>query len=100
MRALKIAGCLVSATALLGCVPSTLAYRQGLWSSVRQTVGKVFTGEPDDARMRVQNRAPGAEDSAPPYGYQPPPLTDTSSESAPSTSIGERYSWVLSAESY
>ncbi|KAK4133385.1 hypothetical protein BT67DRAFT_49112 [Trichocladium antarcticum] len=43
MRVSRIPGCLVSATALFGCVPGTLAYQHGLWASVRQAVGKVLS---------------------------------------------------------
>ncbi|KAK4154888.1 hypothetical protein C8A00DRAFT_32333 [Chaetomidium leptoderma] len=85
MRASRLSGCLASATALLGCVPGTLAYEDNVWAGFRQAIGRVFhTG--------AQNIAPREKHSDPPYGYQPPPLTeDTSSSSASPTSTWGEY---------
>ncbi len=100
MRVPRIIGYLTSAAALLGCVPGTLAYGDGVWAGVRQSVGKigktgkvgkVLSGPEHDADMHYQNIEPRAKNSDPPYGSQSPPLTDkiTSSESSTSTWDGE-----------
>jgi hypothetical protein len=96
MKASKIVGCLASAAAILGCVPGTVAYGGGLWAGVRQSVGragklgKVLSGGGEGPQMDYQNIEPRAQNSDPPYGHQPPPLTDkSSSASATSTWDGE-----------
>jgi hypothetical protein len=87
MRAPSVLGYIASAAALLGCVPGLLAYRNHLWASFRQTLlDKASPGQGDDSRVSYQNIEPREQQSDPPYGYQPPPLTDSTSSSSESAS--------------
>ncbi len=95
MKLFRIIGYLTSVAALLGCAPGTLAYGDGLWAGVRQSVGKIgkagkvgqiFSGPEHDADTHYQNIEPRAKNSDPPYGNQPPPLTDKTTSSGSSTS--------------
>ncbi|KAK4242037.1 hypothetical protein C8A03DRAFT_29780 [Achaetomium macrosporum] len=79
MKISGVVGCLASAAALLGCVPNTLAYRNGLWASFRQHVGKASPDAEDKHRMRFQRIEPRQTEtfSNPPYGLPPQPETST-----------------------
>jgi hypothetical protein len=96
MRAPWVFGYIASVAALLGCVPGLLAYRNHLWASFRQTLlDKALPYEGDDSRVSYQNIEPRKQQSDPPYGYQPPPLTDaTSSSSESSSSESSTSTWA------
>jgi hypothetical protein len=76
MRVSGVVGCLVSAAALLGSVPNTLAYRNGPWGAFRRPVGKASHDHESKDGMRSHKIEPRQTEafSNPPYG--PPPQTD------------------------
>ncbi|KAK4102712.1 hypothetical protein N658DRAFT_484972 [Parathielavia hyrcaniae] len=95
MRGPSIFGYMTSATALLGCVPGAVSYRNHLWASFRQSIlDKATSVEEDDRRVSYQNIEPREQQSDPPYGWRPPPFTDvTSSSSSPSSLESSTSAW-------
>ena len=94
MRASGAIGFLTPAIAFLGCVPGAHGYRLGFWASQRRSITHTASAAQEDlSRLQDQKLAPrddGQDWSIPPYGYEPPPLTQSTStpELQTSTSSG------------
>ena len=98
MRASTVVAGLVSAVAVLGGLPGTLAQSQdGLWARLRRAIGGFESSEKKAIDYSIYGE-PAPEKKAysyPPYGYPPPPpptTTTSPAESATSTtSSGGKY---------
>ncbi|KAL2198754.1 hypothetical protein P885DRAFT_76357 [Corynascus similis CBS 632.67] len=66
MRVLNLVGGLAWAAALTGYVPGTLAYREGFWSSFRQSIGNILPRSGNDNRARLQSLEPREEQESDP----------------------------------
>ncbi|KAK3298219.1 uncharacterized protein B0H64DRAFT_370744 [Chaetomium fimeti] len=66
MRVSGLFGAITSAITLLGCLPGAAAYKDGIWSSFRQTIGKAFPNSGAGGRMHSQNIEPRERQDDPP----------------------------------